>query len=163
MARALPGLPPPRPIPHKEHSSTLFVEKRRLDVLDGALVVVGNTAGARTSQSATSPASCWRPGARISHAAAALAARAGTPVAWGGEAGVHLHAAGQPCGARSERLLFQSAPRPRRERAAESRAKNVFDALWRRRSRATFRRAVARHWTAHGSSGSVSFMRVKMP
>jgi hypothetical protein len=34
------GLPPPRPIPIRERSSILFIEKGRLDVLDGAFVVV---------------------------------------------------------------------------------------------------------------------------
>ena len=48
------------------------------------------------------------PGARISHVAVALAARGGTLVAWVGEAGVRLYAVGQPCGARSDRLLFQA-------------------------------------------------------
>ena len=48
------------------------------------------------------------PGARISHAAVALAARAGTLIVWVGEAGVRLYAAGQPGGARSDRLLWQA-------------------------------------------------------
>ena len=34
------GLPPPRPIPIRERSSILFLEKGRLDVLDGAFVLV---------------------------------------------------------------------------------------------------------------------------
>ena len=37
--RPMPGLPPPRPIPIRERSSILFIEKGRLDVLDGAFVV----------------------------------------------------------------------------------------------------------------------------
>jgi CRISPR-associated protein Cas1 len=48
------------------------------------------------------------PGARISHAAVALAARAGTLITWVGEGGVRLYAAGQPGGARSDRLLWQA-------------------------------------------------------
>ena len=48
------------------------------------------------------------PGARISHAAIALAARAGTLVTWVGEAGVRFYSAGQPGGARSDRLLWQA-------------------------------------------------------
>ena len=48
------------------------------------------------------------PGARISHAAVALAARAGTLIVWVGEAGVRLYAAGHPGGARSDRLLWQA-------------------------------------------------------
>ena len=49
------------------------------------------------------------PGARISHRAVALAARAGTLVTWVGEAGVRLYAAGQPGGARSDKLLWQAS------------------------------------------------------
>lgn len=48
------------------------------------------------------------PGTRVSHAAVALAARAGTLLIWVGEAGVRLYAAGQPGGARSNRLLYQA-------------------------------------------------------
>ncbi len=45
---------------------------------------------------------------RVSHAAVGLAARAGTLLVWVGEAGVRLYAAGQPGGARSDRLLWQA-------------------------------------------------------
>jgi CRISPR-associated protein Cas1 len=48
------------------------------------------------------------PGARISHAAVALAASAGTLIVWVGEAGVRLYAAGNPGGARSNKLLWQA-------------------------------------------------------
>src|SRR5690606_7982603 len=48
------------------------------------------------------------PGIRISHAAVGLAARAGTLLVWVGEAGVRLYAAGQPGGARADRLLWQA-------------------------------------------------------
>jgi CRISP-associated protein Cas1 len=48
------------------------------------------------------------PGTRVSHAAVTLAARAGTLLIWIGEAGVRLYAAGQPGGARSDRLLYQA-------------------------------------------------------
>jgi CRISPR-associated protein Cas1 len=40
--------------------------------------------------------------------AVVLAARAGTLLLWVGEAGVRLYAAGQPGGARSDRLLYQA-------------------------------------------------------
>lgn len=49
-----------------------------------------------------------QPGTRVSHAAAALAARVGTLLVWVGEAGVRLYASGQPGGARSDRLLYQA-------------------------------------------------------
>ena len=48
------------------------------------------------------------PGTRISHMAVVLAARAGTLLIWVGEAGVRLYAAGQPGGARADRLLLQA-------------------------------------------------------
>lgn len=106
--RALPGLPPPRPIPIKERSSIIFVEKGQLDVLDGAFVVIDKN-GVRTHIPIGGLACLMlEPGARISHAAVALAARAGTLVVWVGEAGVRLYAAGQPGGARSDRLLYQA-------------------------------------------------------
>jgi len=105
---ALPGLRPPRPIPLKDRSSIVFVEKGRLDVLDGACVVVDET-GVRTHIPIGGLACLMlEPGARISHAAVALAARAGTLITWVGEAGVRLYAAGQPGGARADRLLWQA-------------------------------------------------------
>ena len=48
------------------------------------------------------------PGARISHAAVALASRVGCLLVWIGEAGVRLYSAGQPGGARADRLLHQA-------------------------------------------------------
>ena len=44
---AISGLPPPRPIPIKDRSSILFIEKGNVDVLDGAFVVVDKN-GVRT-------------------------------------------------------------------------------------------------------------------
>jgi len=104
----MPGLAPPRPIPLKERSSILFVEKGQLDVLDGAFVVVDKN-GIRTHIPIGGLACLMlEPGARISHAAVVLAARAGTLLVWVGEAGVRLYASGQPGGARSDRLLYQA-------------------------------------------------------
>ena len=105
---AFPGLPPPRPIPLKDRSSIIFIEKGNVDVLDGAFVVVDKT-GVRTHIPIGGLACLMlEPGARISHAAVALASRAGTLIVWVGEAGVRLYAAGQPGGARSDRLLYQA-------------------------------------------------------
>lgn len=93
---AIPGAPPPRPIPLKERASIVFVEKGQLDVLDGAFVVVDKT-GVRTHLPIGGLAAVMlEPGARVSHAAVALAARAGTLLIWVGEGGVRLYAAGQP-------------------------------------------------------------------
>lgn len=105
---ALPGLPPPKPIPIRERSSIIFVEKGQIDVLDGAFVVV-DVNGIRTHLPVGGFACIMlEPGTRISHAAVALAARAGTLLVWVGEAGVRLYASGQPGGARSDKLLWQA-------------------------------------------------------
>src|SRR5919198_3059400 len=85
-----------------------FVEKGQIDVLDGAFVVVDIT-GVRTHIPVGGVACLMlEPGTRVSHAAAALAARVGTLLVWVGEAGVRLYASGQPGGARSDRLLYQA-------------------------------------------------------
>lgn len=105
----LPGLPPPRPIPLKDRASLVFIERAQLDVLDGAFVAV-KADGTRTHIPVGGLAGLMlEPGARISHAAVVLAARTVTLVTWVGEAGVRLYSAGQPGGARSDRLLWQAA------------------------------------------------------
>ncbi len=107
-AAAMPGIAPPRPIPIRDRASILFVERGQLDVLDGAFVVVDRT-GARTHIPVGGLACLMlEPGARVSHAAVALAARVGCLLVWVGEAGVRLYAAGQPGGARADRLLHQA-------------------------------------------------------
>ena len=101
-------LPPLRPIPIKERLSVLYIERGQLDVLDGAFVVV-DVNGVRTHIPVGGVACLMlEPGARVSHAAVALAARVGTLLVWIGEAGVRLYSAGQPGGARSDRLLYQA-------------------------------------------------------
>ena len=106
--RPMPGLPPPQPIPIRERSSILFVEKGRLDVLDGAFVLVDEK-GIRTHIPIGGLVCLMlEPGTRVSHTAVVLAARAGTLLIWVGEAGVRLYAAGQPGGARADRLLLQA-------------------------------------------------------
>jgi CRISPR-associated protein Cas1 len=106
---SLPGLPPPRPIPLKDRASLMFIERAQLDVLDGAFVAVASD-GTRTHIPIGGLAGLMlEPGARISHAAVALAARTGTLITWVGEAGVRLYSAGQPGGARADRLLWQAA------------------------------------------------------
>lgn len=101
-------LPPLKPIAMKERVSMIFVEYGQIDVLDGAFVVVDKK-GVRTHIPVGSIACIMlEPGTRVSHRAAALAARVGTLLVWVGEAGVRLYAAGQPGGARSDRLLYQA-------------------------------------------------------
>lgn len=96
------------PIPIKDRASVVFVERGQLDVLDGAFVVVDKN-GVRT-QIPVGGLACLmlEPGSRVSHAAAALAARVGCLLVWVGEAGVRVYSAGQPGGARSDRLLYQA-------------------------------------------------------
>ncbi|QNT79319.1 type I-E CRISPR-associated endonuclease Cas1e [Entomobacter blattae] len=108
MSSSLPGLPPPRPIPLKERSSILFVEKGQLDVLDGAFVLVDQNGVRMHIPIGGLACLMLEPGTRVSHMAVALAARAGTLLIWVGEAGVRLYATGQPGGARSDRLLYQA-------------------------------------------------------
>ena len=101
-------LPPLKPIPIKERVSVIFVERGEIDVRDGAFVVVDVT-GIRTHIPVGGVACIMlEPGTRLSHSAAALAARVGTLLVWVGEAGVRLYSAGQPGGARSDRLLYQA-------------------------------------------------------
>jgi CRISPR-associated protein Cas1 len=101
-------LPPLKPIPIKDRLSVVFVERGEIDVLDGAFVVVDAT-GIRTHIPVGGVACVMlEPGTRVSHRAAALAARVGTLLVWVGEAGVRLYSAGQPGGARSDRLLYQA-------------------------------------------------------
>jgi len=102
-------LPRLSPVALKERLSILFLEKGQLDVLDGAFVLVDKT-GVRTHIPVGGVACLMlEPGTRVSHAAVVLAARAGTLLVWVGEAGVRLYAAGQPGGARSDKLLYQAS------------------------------------------------------
>ena len=101
-------LPPLKPLPIKERLSVVFVERGEIDMLDGAFVVVDAT-GVRTHIPVGGVACIMlEPGTRVSHRAVALAARVGTLLVWVGEAGVRLYSAGQPGGARSDRLLYQA-------------------------------------------------------
>ena len=102
-----------KPIPIKERMSVVFVEKGEIDVIDGAFVVVDQQ-GLRVRPVLThipvGGVACilLEPGTRVSHRAAALAARVGTLLVWVGEAGVRLYSSGQPGGARADRLLYQA-------------------------------------------------------
>lgn len=101
-------LPPLKPLPIKDRISVLYVERGNLDVLDGAFVVVDKT-GIRTHLPIGGVACLMlEPGTRVSHSAVVLAARVGCLLVWVGEAGVRMYAAGQPGGARADRLLYQA-------------------------------------------------------
>lgn len=100
---------PLKPIPIKDRSSMVFVGMGRIDVRDGAFCVVDEVNGERMLIPVGSLACLMlEPGTRVSHAAIKLAAQVGTLLIWVGEAGVRLYAAGQPGGARSDRLLYQA-------------------------------------------------------
>ena len=99
---------PLKPIPIKNRTSMIFVEKCQLDVKDGAFVRVDET-GIRTHIPVGSVVCIMlEPGTRISHAAVKLASAVGTLLIWVGEGGVRLYSSGQPGGARSDRLLYQA-------------------------------------------------------
>jgi CRISPR-associated protein Cas1 len=92
----------------RERVSLIFIEYGQIDVVDGAFVVIDKN-GVRTHIPVGGVACIMlEPGTRVSHAAAALAARMGTLLVWVGEAGVRLYASGQPGGARADRLLYQA-------------------------------------------------------
>lgn len=102
------GSEPPKAIPLKDRTSMVFVERARIDVRDGTCVAID--AEGQYTQLPIGGIACLmlEPGARISHAAVSLAAQAGTLVTWVGEAGVRLYSAGQPGGARADKLLWQA-------------------------------------------------------
>lgn len=101
-------LPRPRPIAIKERRSVLFLRRGQLDVIDGAFVLV-DAKGVRIHIPLGAVACLLlEPGTRVSHAAVVLAARAGTLLVWCGEGAVRMYAAGQPGGARADRLLYQA-------------------------------------------------------
>jgi CRISPR-associated protein Cas1 len=100
--------PPVQELPLKDRASFVYLKFGDLDVVDGAFVLVDAT-GVRTQIPIGAVACVFlEPGTRLSHAAAVLAARVGTLIVWAGEAGVRMYSAGQPGGARCDRLLRQA-------------------------------------------------------
>lgn len=99
---------PLKPIPIKERSSIVFLNYGQLDVIDGAFVLI-DVNGIRV-QIPVGGLACLmlEPGTRVSHAAIVLCARVGCLLVWVGEGGVRLYSAGQPGGARADKLLFQA-------------------------------------------------------
>jgi len=99
---------PSEVIPIKERTSMLFLQYGKLDVEDGALVLV-DVHGVRMHIPVGGVACLLlEPGTTITHAAVALAASCGTLLLWIGEGGVRFYSAGQPGGARADRLLYQA-------------------------------------------------------
>jgi CRISPR-associated protein Cas1 len=99
---------PSSPISLKERNSMLFLRYGMLDVQDGAFVLVDEK-GVRVHIPVGGVVCLFlEPGTTITHAAVSLAADVGTLLVWVGERGVRLYAAGQPGGARSDKLLYQA-------------------------------------------------------
>lgn len=87
----------------------LFISRGRIDVKNGAFVVIDEVNGERMHIPVGSVACIMlEPGTRVSHAAVKLASTVGTLLIWVGDAGVRLYSAGQPGGARSDKLLYQA-------------------------------------------------------
>lgn len=100
---------PLKPIPLKDRNSMIFIGMGRIDVKDGAFVVIDEVKGERMHIPVGSLACLMlEPGTRISHAAMKLAAEVGTLITWVGDGGVRFYSAGQPGGARSDKLLYQA-------------------------------------------------------
>lgn len=103
------GFIPLKPIPEKDRMSMIFIGMGQIDVRDGAFVVIDDVNGERMHIPVGSVACLLlEPGTRVSHAAVKLAAVVGTLLIWVGDAGVRLYSAGQPGGARSDKLLYQA-------------------------------------------------------
>lgn len=99
---------PLSPIPIKDRNSMIFVGMGQIDVKDGAFVVIDSTGERMLIPVGSIACLMLEPGTRVSHAAVKLAATTGTLLIWVGEAGVRLYSAGQPGGARSDKLLYQA-------------------------------------------------------
>lgn len=86
----------------------IFLKYGTIDVQDGAFVLV-DVNGVRVHIPIGGTVCLFlEPGTTVTHAAVSLAADTGTLLVWVGEGGVRLYAAGQPGGARSDRLLYQA-------------------------------------------------------
>jgi len=99
---------PLKPIPIKDRNSMIFVGMGKIDVKDGAFVVIDKNGERMHIPVGSVVCIMLEPGTRVSHAAVKLASVCGTLLIWVGEAGVRLYSAGQPGGARSDKLLYQA-------------------------------------------------------
>jgi CRISPR-associated protein Cas1 len=99
---------PLKPIPVKDRISMVFIYYGRVDVKDGAFVVIDKNGERKHIPVGSVACIMLEPGTRISHAAVKLASVTGTLLIWVGEAGVRLYSSGQPGGARSDKLLYQA-------------------------------------------------------
>ena len=97
-----------KPIAIKERNSILFLGKGQVDVKDGSFVLIDKTGIRKHIPVGGIACLMLEPGIRITHSAVSLAAEVGCLLIWVGESGVRLYAAGQPGGARADRLLYQA-------------------------------------------------------
>ena len=99
---------PLKPIPLKDRNSIIFIGMGQIDVKDGAFVVIDKNGERMHIPVGSVTCIMLEPGTRVSHAAIKLASEVGTLLTWVGEGGVRFYAAGQPGGARSDKLLYQA-------------------------------------------------------
>ena len=93
---------PIKPIPMKDRTSMVFIGMGRIDVKDGAFVVIDEVNGERMHIPVGSVVCIMlEPGTRISHAAVKLAAITGTLLIWVGEGGGRPARRNHPLGRRS--------------------------------------------------------------
>ncbi len=94
-------------LPIKEREPFLHLRYGAIDVQDNALVL--NDAKGTRMQIPVGALACLmlEPGTTVTHAAVKLCAEEDCLLVWCGEAGVRFYAAGQPGGARADKLLFQ--------------------------------------------------------
>lgn len=94
-------------IPLNDRQSYVFLEKGRIDVKDGAFVVIDEE-GVRT-QIPVGGLACilLQPGTRISHAAVHLASENGCLLVWVGDGAVRFYSAGKKLG-RPDNTLYQA-------------------------------------------------------
>ena len=108
MPQPLSGLAPAKPIMLKERASMVFLQYGEIDVIDGAFVLVDKKR-IRTQIPVGSVACIMlETGTRITHEAVKVAANVGCLLLWVADGGGRLYSAGQPGGARADRLLYQA-------------------------------------------------------
>lgn len=108
MPPKLSGMTPARPTTIKERASMVFLRYGQVDVRDGAFVLIDEK-GVRVHIPVGNLACILlETGTRVTHEAVKLASNVGCLLLWVGDGGVRLYAAGQPGGARSDKLLYQA-------------------------------------------------------
>lgn len=103
-----PRLPKLKPIAIKNRFSILQLGKGRLHVDDSGFVWVDHQNNRIQIPIGSVTCLMLEPGTSITHAAIELAAKAGTLVIWITDGGTRVYSAGQPGGARSDKLLYQA-------------------------------------------------------